>query len=107
VVVRHRPPSPKTLLFWGPVVQELYIGLQGAGPRLTAQTFAGAMFNYPPTGGTDTTGKSGLDLFLGGYLDGDTTRPSASGSTTAPRPPTMWPSMTSRRSGGAPPREDR
>lgn len=67
------PPSPKTLLFWGPVVQELYLGLHLAGPMLTAQTFAGGMFNYPATGGTDTSGKSGLDLYAQGYLDGDTT----------------------------------
>ncbi len=39
----------------GPVVQLLFTGLQGAGPDLNADTFAGAMFRYPPTGGGPTT----------------------------------------------------
>ncbi|MGI8793266.1 MAG: hypothetical protein ACR2H3_08825 [Acidimicrobiales bacterium] len=33
-------------------VQQLFIGVQMAGPRLTADTFAQGQFNYPPTGGT-------------------------------------------------------
>ena len=39
----------------GPVVQQLFIGLHGAGPNLNAETFAGAMFRYPPSGGGPTT----------------------------------------------------
>jgi hypothetical protein len=65
--------SPKTMLFWGPVVQQLFLGIHMAGPHLSAETFAGGLFNYPPTGGTDTTGLSSVDLFLEGYLAGDTT----------------------------------
>lgn len=67
------PESPKTLLFWGPVVQQLFLGIHMAGPDLRADTFAGGLFNYPPTGGTNSAGLSGTDLFLKGYLDGDTT----------------------------------
>jgi hypothetical protein len=67
------PPHPKTVLAWGPVIQLLFIGIHLAGPHLTAETFAGAMFNYPPTGGTQVIGKNVLDLFAGGYLLGDTT----------------------------------
>lgn len=43
------PEARKTMLIWGPVVQEMFVGLQGAGPRLDEKTFAGAMFRYPPT----------------------------------------------------------
>jgi hypothetical protein len=67
------PTSPKTMLFWGPVVQQLFLGIHMAGPHLSAETFAGGLFNYPPTGGTDTTGLSSVDLFLEGYLAGDST----------------------------------
>jgi hypothetical protein len=67
------PDSPETLLFWGPVVQMLFLGIHMAGPHLSAETFAGGLFNYPPTGGTDTTGLGSVDLFLEGYLQGDTT----------------------------------
>ncbi len=67
------PTAPKTMLFWGPVVQQLFLGIHMAGPHLTAETFAGGLFNYPPTGGTDVVGKEGAELFLGGYLAGDTT----------------------------------
>lgn len=67
------PESPETLLFWGPVVQMLFLGIHMAGPHLSAETFAGGLFNYPPTGGTDTAGLDSIDLFLEGYLQGDTT----------------------------------
>lgn len=67
------PRSPKTLVFWDPVVQLLFMGIHMAGPELSAATFAGGMFNYPPTGGTNTADLSQVDLFLKGYLDGDTT----------------------------------
>jgi len=67
------PESPKTLAAYAPVLQLLYIGMHMAGPNLNAQTFAGGMFNYPPTGNTAVIGKSVLELFAGGYLLGDTT----------------------------------
>lgn len=67
------PTAPKTMSFWGPVVQQLFLGIHMAGPHLSAETFAGGLFNYPPTGGTDIVGKSTVDLFLEGYLAGDTT----------------------------------
>lgn len=67
------PPSAKTLLFWAPVVQQLFLGIHMAGPHLSPETFAGGLFNYPPTGGTDTEGKDAAGLYLGGYLNGDTT----------------------------------
>ncbi len=66
-------PGPKTLLYWGPVVQQLFLGIHLAGPDLRAETFAGGLFNYPPTGGTDIAGKSAVDLYAEGYLNGDTT----------------------------------
>jgi hypothetical protein len=49
------PEAKKTLPLMGPVVSQLYIGLQGAGPNLSAKTFAGALFRYPPSGGGPTT----------------------------------------------------
>ena len=49
------PVAKKTLPLMGPVVSQLFIGLQGAGPHLTAETFAGALFRYPPSGGGPTT----------------------------------------------------
>jgi hypothetical protein len=67
------PTSPKTMLFWGPVVQMLFLGIHMAGPHLSGETFAGGLFNYPPTGGTDSTGLGGAQLYLEGYLGGDTT----------------------------------
>lgn len=67
------PASPKTVLAWGPVVQLLFLGIQMAGPHLSAETFAGGLFRYPPTGGTNVVGKSPAELFLGGYMKGDTT----------------------------------
>ena len=49
------PVAKKTLPLMGPVVAQLFIGLQGAGPDLNPETFAGAMFRYPPSGGGPTT----------------------------------------------------
>lgn len=69
----REPKAAKTLLYWGPVVQQLFLGIHMAGPRLRAETFAGGLFSYPPTGGTGTDGKASIDLYLGGYLNGDTT----------------------------------
>ncbi len=67
------PTSPNTMLFWGPVVQQLFLGIHMAGPHLSAETFAGGLFNYPPTGATSVVGKDPIDLFLDQYLAGDTT----------------------------------
>lgn len=67
------PTATHTMVQWGPVIELLFLGIHQAGPRLSAATFAGGLFRYPPTGGADTVGKSGVDLFLGGYLAGDTT----------------------------------
>jgi hypothetical protein len=49
------PVAKKTLPLMGPVVSQLFTGLQGAGPDLNAETFAGALFRYPPSGGGPTT----------------------------------------------------
>lgn len=67
------PTASKTMLFWGPVVQQLFLGIHMAGPHLSAETFAGGLFNYPPSGGTDLAGRDALSLVLDGYLAGDTT----------------------------------
>lgn len=67
------PESPKTMAVYGPVIQLLFLGIHMAGPHLTAQTFAGGLFNYPPTGNTAVLGKDILQMFAGGYLLGDTT----------------------------------
>lgn len=67
------PSAPKTMLAWGPVVQLIFLGIHMAGPHLTPETFAGGLFNYPPTGGTGVVGMDVVGLFLGGYLGGDTT----------------------------------
>lgn len=45
------PEATKTIQVLVPEVQLLFIGLQGAGPHLNAETYAGGMFNYPPSGG--------------------------------------------------------
>ena len=66
----RRPPRPCCS---GPVVQQLFLGIHMAGPHLSAETFAGGLFNYPPTGGTSVVGKDPIDLFLDQYLAGDTT----------------------------------
>ena len=49
--LRKDPVAKKTLPLMGPVVTQLFIGLQGAGPNLSAETYAGALFRYPPSGG--------------------------------------------------------
>lgn len=67
------PAAPRTMLLWAPVVEQLFQGIHLAGPDLRAETFAGGLFRYPPTGGTATEGLDGVGLFAGGYLDGDTT----------------------------------
>lgn len=67
------PSAPRTQIYWGPVVQMFFLGIHLAGPELTPETFAGGLFDYPPTGGTNVEGKSSAELFLDGYLDGDTT----------------------------------
>ena len=46
------PVATKSQGFIGPAMQELFIGLHMAGPDLTPKTYAGGMFNYPPSGGT-------------------------------------------------------
>lgn len=69
----RKPDAPRTLLLWGPIVQQLFLGIHMAGPHLRAETFAGGLFRYPPTGGNDVGGKDGLALFAEGYLKGDTT----------------------------------
>lgn len=81
------PDAPRTLLGWGPVVQQLFLGIHMAGPNLRAETFAGGLFNYPPTGGTDIVGVSPVNLFLDGYLEGDTTPAISFGFHTDPDRP--------------------
>lgn len=51
----HEPDAKKSQAILGPMLQELYIGLQGAGPDLNPYTYAGGMFNYPPSGGSITS----------------------------------------------------
>jgi hypothetical protein len=80
------PTAPRTMVYWGPVVQMLYLGIHMAGPNLSAETFAGGLFNYPPTGGTSVNGKSGVDLFAQGYLAGDTTPAISFGPRGAGKP---------------------
>lgn len=65
--------APRTMVQWYPIVQMLYLGIDGAGPNLNATTFAGGMFRYPPTGGTNLKGKDSVGIFLDGYLTGDST----------------------------------
>lgn len=67
------PTADRTMFFWAPVVQLLYLGVHMAGPDLNAGTFAGGMFRYPPTGKVHTAGLTGVDLYAKGYLDGDET----------------------------------
>lgn len=69
----RNPTATRTMVLWDPVVQMFFLGLHMAGPDLRAETFAGGLFRYPPTGGTDITGIEPIQLFADGYLDGDTT----------------------------------
>jgi hypothetical protein len=49
------PPAPMTAPVLLPPIEELFDGIELAGAHLTAQTFAGGLFRYPPTGGGPTT----------------------------------------------------
>lgn len=49
------PSATKSLQVTGPMIQLLYTGIHMAGPNLTADSFAGGMFRYPPSGGGPTT----------------------------------------------------
>ncbi len=49
------PPAPRTAPVLLPSIEQLFDGLELAGPRLTPQTWAGGIFRYPPTGGGPTT----------------------------------------------------
>jgi hypothetical protein len=48
------PVAKKSQAFLGPALLEAFLGLHMAGPDLTPFTFAGGMFNYPPSGGGAT-----------------------------------------------------
>ena len=48
------PIAKKSQAFLGPALLEAFIGLHMAGPDLTPFTYAGGMFNYPPSGGGAT-----------------------------------------------------
>ena len=56
------PEAEKTLPLYGPVVQMLFLGIHMAGPELTAETFAGGLFSYPPSGGGPTTPRISFGL---------------------------------------------
>jgi hypothetical protein len=49
------PPAPRTAPVLLPPIEQLFDGVEMAGPQLTAKTFAGGIFRYPPTGGGPTT----------------------------------------------------
>lgn len=49
------PEAQKSIGLVGPVVEQLYLGMQLAGPDLSAQTYAGGMFRFPASGGGPTT----------------------------------------------------
>jgi hypothetical protein len=49
------PPAPQTAVVILPAIQQLFTGLELAGPDLTGDTFAGGLFRYPPSGGTPTS----------------------------------------------------
>jgi hypothetical protein len=49
------PPAPTTASVLLPPVEQLFDGVELAGPKLSAQTFAGGLFRFPPTGGSPTT----------------------------------------------------
>ncbi len=46
------PVATKSQAVLGPQFSLLYLGLHMAGPHLDPYSFAGGMFNYPPSGGT-------------------------------------------------------
>lgn len=66
----HEPVAKKSQSFLGPMLQELYIGLHMAGPDLTPFTYAGGMFNYPPSGGSVITPRISFG-FHGLFPDAD------------------------------------
>jgi hypothetical protein len=43
------PPAPQSLLLTYPQIALFFIGLEFAGPNLTAETFRDGLFAYPPT----------------------------------------------------------
>ncbi len=49
------PPAPQTAVVILPSIQQLFAGLELAGPRLNASSYAAGLFRYPPTGGGPTT----------------------------------------------------
>ncbi len=49
------PPAPQTAVVLLPPVEQLFEGLELAGPDLTPATFAGGLFRLPPAGGTPTS----------------------------------------------------
>jgi len=49
------PPAPRTAPVLLPPIEELFDGVELAGPHLTPTTFEGGLFRYPPTGGGPTT----------------------------------------------------
>lgn len=67
------PTAKRTMVVWDPIVQILFLGIHMAGPDLRAETFAGGLFRYPPTGGTHQGELDPISLVTEGYLDGDTT----------------------------------
>lgn len=48
-------PTAKSLPVLAPLVTQLFLGIDLAGPALSAETFAGGLFSYPPSGGGPTT----------------------------------------------------
>ncbi len=49
------PPAPRTAPVLLPPIEELFDGIEMAGPHLTGDSFAQGMFRLPPTGGGPTT----------------------------------------------------
>jgi hypothetical protein len=49
------PPAAETAPVILPPIFQLFLGLELAGPDLSADTFAGGLFRFPPTGGTPTS----------------------------------------------------
>lgn len=89
----EQPEAPKTVQLLGPLVAQLFIGIQGAGPELSAETYAGAMFRYPVSGGGPTVPRIsfgfhglfdkpdwvGVDDFTNVWWDVDATGPDEGG----------------------------
>lgn len=49
------PPAPQTAVVILPSIEQLFDGIELAGPRLDASSFAAGLFRYPPAGGGPTT----------------------------------------------------